>query len=239
MLRDIFAAVFPDLGDLQTNEIRRAIRQSYSELGYDEAKADPRQLPVPPLQRFFDILRAQPKPNAGVLARLEELDDYGFFRSTGADASLLDATLPTLVRLHSTQNSALQNAMASFALLNIYQNMFLRGPQTELRHVVVFDEAHRASRLKLLPTMAKECRKFGISLIVASQESKDFDSSLYAAIANYLVFRVGEADARVLAKNVVQQDSAAMAGRLRQLAKYTGYFFCEGQRPTFVHLDAV
>jgi DNA phosphorothioation-dependent restriction protein DptH len=37
-----------------------------------------------------------------------------------------------------------------------------------------------------MPTMAKERRKYGISLVVASQEAKDFDISLFSAIANYL-----------------------------------------------------
>jgi hypothetical protein len=41
---------------------------------------------------------------------------------------------------------------------------------------MIFDEAHRAARLKLIPTMAKECRKYGLSFVVASQEAKDFDS---------------------------------------------------------------
>jgi DNA helicase HerA-like ATPase len=39
---------------------------------------------------------------------------------------------------------------------------------------VVFDEAHRAARLRLIPTMAKEHRKYGFSLVLASQEAKDF-----------------------------------------------------------------
>ncbi|MCM8595028.1 hypothetical protein [Accumulibacter sp.] len=57
--------------------------------------------------------------------------------------------------------------------------MFRRGTQARITHAVVFDEAHRAARLKLLPTMAKECRKHGLSFVVASQGAKDFDSSLF------------------------------------------------------------
>src|SRR5256885_3593170 len=99
--------------------------------------------------------------------------------------------------------------------------MFLRGPQPELTHAIIFDEAHRASRLKLLPTMAKECRKFGLSLIMASQESKDFNASLYAAVANYLVLRVTDADATALSRNVAASgDVVRLAGRLKQLQKY-------------------
>jgi hypothetical protein len=47
-------------------------------------------------------------------------------------------------------------------------DMFRRGIQPRITHAVVFDEAHRAARLALIPTMAKECRKYGISLVLAS-----------------------------------------------------------------------
>jgi type IV secretory pathway VirB4 component len=237
MLRDIFASVYPDLGDLQTNEIREAIKQSYSELGYGLPGTSPHDLQTPDFQRFFEILKQKPKPNAGVIARLEELHDYGFFRGTGDHSSLLEGRQPTIIRLHATQNEVLQNAMSSFVLLNIYQNMFLRGAQPFLTHAVIFDEGHRASRLKLLPTMAKECRKYGLAFVVASQEAQDFSASLYAAIANYLVLRVIETDAKALAKNVVHSpEVSSIVGRLKQLAKYTAMFFCEGKRPTSLKL---
>jgi DNA helicase HerA-like ATPase len=51
-------------------------------------------------------------------------------------------------------------------------------------------EAHRAAKLRLIPAMAKECRKYGISLVLASQEAKDFNISLFSAVANYLVLRL-------------------------------------------------
>jgi DNA phosphorothioation-dependent restriction protein DptH len=234
-LRDIFAAIFPDFGEIQLNEIREAIKQSYVERGYGDSRTV--EPTTPEFSRFFEILKGKPKPNPGVLARLTELDDYGFFNRAGTDASLLDARVPTVIRLHATQNEALQSALASFVLLNIYQSMQLRGEQSQLTHAVVFDEAHRASQLKLLPTMAKECRKFGISMIVASQEAKDFDGSLFSAVANYLVLRVTEADAKTLAKNLPNSaDAASVSARLKNLAKYTGYLSVEGRRALIIKL---
>lgn len=237
-LRDIFSAIYTDLGDIQLNEIREAIKESYVEVGYGNAE-NSTSLPAPQFKRFYEILRGKPKPNAGIIARLEELNDYGFFSGSTERASILDVNEPVIVRLHATQNEVLQNAMASFALLNIYQNMLLRGSQPGLTHAVIFDEAHRAGKLKLLPTMAKESRKFGVSMIVASQEAKDFSDSLYAAIANYLVLRVTEIDAKALAKNVVHSSEAnAVAGRLKALDKYTAIFFTEGKRPMILQLRA-
>ena len=115
--------------------------------------------------------------------------------------------------------------------------MFLRGTQKRLTHAIVFDEAHRASRLKLIPTMAKECRKYGLSLIVASQAAKDFPSELYEAISNYLVLRVVDADAVALTKTILNSvDAPRYANRLKQLENYTGLFVAGGGKPGIIDL---
>ena len=67
----------------------------------------------------------------------------------------------------------MQRAFASLVFYGLYKDMFRRGIQERITHALIFDEAHRAAGLKLIPTMAKECRKYGISLVVASQEARD------------------------------------------------------------------
>ncbi len=109
--------------------------------------------------------------------------------------------------------------------------MFRRGRQERITHAIIFDEAHKASRLKLLPTMAKECRKFGLALIVASQEAKDFDSGLFAAIANYLVLRVTDQDAKTLSKTISPSSlERTTADKMKALPKFHGLFAGEASR---------
>jgi len=138
-------------------------------------------------------------------------------------------------------NEVVQRACASFVLYRIYQDMFRRGRQERLTHAVIFDLAHRASRLKLLPTMAKECRKYGLALIVASQQAGDFAPGLLQNMANYLVLRVTDTDARVMARNVAPSDQERrVADRLKNLPKFEALFFAEGQRlPAAVRLAQV
>jgi hypothetical protein len=76
-LRDIFASIFPDLGDLQVEELRQAIKQSYTDLGWGDRSAGPMNRPNPQFRAFFEILATKSKPNLGLLARLRELADYG------------------------------------------------------------------------------------------------------------------------------------------------------------------
>ena len=143
----------------------------------------------------------------------------------------MDQDRLSLIEVHGTQNEHLQRAFGTFVLYNLYQGMFRRGPQGRITHAVIFDEAHRAARLKLIPTMVKECRKYGIAFVVASQEAKDFDPSLFTAVANYLALRLSEADAKLMAKNFAVADKVALyTDRIKQMPKYQAMYYGEGLR---------
>ena len=154
-----------------------------------------------------------------------------FFELTESYESLWESGQPTVIRIHATQNDNLQKAFASLVFYGLYKDMFRRGTQARITHAVVFDEAHRAARLRLIPTMAKECRKYGISLVLASQEAKDFNVSLFSAIANYLVLRLNEADAKTLVRNVASSDQErALIDKIKQMEHFKALYFCEGRK---------
>ena len=231
MLRDIFAAIFPDLGDVQLGRLREALKQTYVDRGWEPGQ----KCETPPFRAFLDLLRAEPKPDKGLLTRLSELDDYGLFNASSGAPTLLDSARPALIQVHDTQNEYLQRAFATFVLYNLYQNMFRRGPQPRITHAVIFDEAHRAAKLKLIPTMVKECRKYGIAFVVASQEAKDFDPSLFTAVANYLALRLNETDAKLMAKNFASSDKVGLyTDRIKQMPKYKAMYYGEGLRSPII-----
>jgi DNA phosphorothioation-dependent restriction protein DptH len=206
-------------------------------IGRDSAtrkNAELANLAEPAFGRFVEILRAEPKPDRGLrtlLARLEELADYDFFDTSGAVESLWASEQPIVIRIHTTQNDNLQKAFASLVFYGLYKDMFRRGIQQRITHAVIFDEAHRAARLRLIPTMAKECRKYGIALLLASQEAKDFNVSLFSAIANYLVLRLNEGDAKALVRNVASSDQErALVDKIKQMDRFKALYFCEGKK---------
>ena len=239
-VRDIFSATFPDIGRLQGEQIRKAIRDSFVEAGWDDenARAD---IEPPPFKRFVEILQSNPRPDRGLqtlLARMAELDDYHFFKVREAQGNLWDSHCPTVIRIHKTQNDNLQRAFAHLVFYGLYKDMFRRGVQERITHAIVFDEAHRAAGLKLIPKMAKECRKYGISLSLASQGAKDFDSSLFSAIANYLVLKLPEADAKALVKNVSSsQQERHLVDQVKQMEKFKALYFRVGEsKPSHIDL---
>ena len=239
-MRDIFTAIYPELGDIQADRIRKAIKESFEEAGWTSGDIT---APEPAFKRFVEILRADSKPDRGLrtlLARLGELDDYGFFNAgIESQGSLWESKLPTVIRIHTTQNDNLQRAFAYLVFYGLYKDMFRRGVQGRITHALIFDEAHRASRLKLIPTMAKECRKYGISLVLASQEARDFDTSVFSAIANYLVLRSTDTDAKFLVRNVANsRQERALIDRIKQMDRFKALYFGEGKsRPSHVALS--
>ena len=241
-IRDIFIAVYPELGDLQASHVRKAIRQSFVEAGWDARDTNSSSVQEPPFRRFVEILRDTPKPDRGLrslLERLEELDEYGFFDLRESHGSLWESEQPTVIRIHATQNDNLQRAFASLVFYGLYKDMFRRGIQSRITHALIFDEAHRAARLKLIPTMAKECRKYGISLVLASQEARDFDLSVFSAIANYLVLRLTDADARSLVRNVSNsRQERVLIDRIKQMERFKALYFRESKsQPYTVNLS--
>ncbi|MEO8497861.1 MAG: type IV secretory system conjugative DNA transfer family protein, partial [Planctomycetota bacterium] len=145
--------------------------------------------------------------------------------------SLWDSEQPIVIRIHSTQSDNLQKAFASLVFYGLYKDMFRRGTRERITHALIFDEAHKAARLQLIPTMAKECRKYGIALVLASQEARDFHVSLYSNVANYLILRLNDIDAKVLARNVTSSDQErALIDRIKQLDRFKAFYCCEGQK---------
>ncbi len=70
-----------------------------------------------------------------------------------------------------------------------------------------------------------------LAFVVASQEAKDFDKSLFNAVANYLTLRVNESDAKLMAKIFAPSDKVTLyADRIKQTDKFKAWFYAEGMR---------
>ena len=73
--------------------------------------------------------------------------------------------------------------------------------------------------------------------MVASQEAKDFHTSLFSAIANYLVLRLNEPDAKVLVRNVASSDrERVLVDKIKDMDRFHAMYFSEGEKPCLVDL---
>ena len=123
--------------------------------------------------------------------------------------------------LHGLSLEENQRVAASFFLQRIYRDMFSHSGATSLRNVIVFDEAHRVAKLKLIPKMMQECRKYGVAFVVSSQRVDDFDQGVLDSARNHLYLQVNHPDARRLAPYL---GGAAKPDQIQSLQQYHALF---------------
>ncbi|NSW58743.1 MAG: type IV secretion system DNA-binding domain-containing protein [Armatimonadetes bacterium] len=202
------------LGEMQRDLVYRALVDCYGAAGLEDGVAYP---PMRHLRRRLEELEKEPGAPKNVVARCRQLLDFGLFADV-TDGDKFQAMLrqPTCVVLGSLQIEQLQHAAVSFVLRRIYRQMFQWGEQERVRLMVVLDEAHRVAKDPTLPRLLKEGRKFGVGVIVASQEIHDFHEAVVHNAGTKVLFRTNFPESKALAK-YVQSQSAKGADFARAL----------------------
>jgi DNA phosphorothioation-dependent restriction protein DptH len=97
-----------------------------------------------------------------------------------------------VIQLKGLEHS-LERAVTEFMLWNLIGYIEAMGPGP-LRCFVVLDEAHKLSfdRGSPVEKLLREGRKFGLGLILASQQPEDFSPVAFANTATKVVFQVGD-----------------------------------------------
>jgi DNA phosphorothioation-dependent restriction protein DptH len=127
---------------------------------------------------------------------------------------------------------SLEQAVTEFLLWNLIGFVESLGPGP-LRCFVVLDEAHKLAFMPGSPVekLLREGRKFGLGLILASQQPEDFSSVAFANTATKMVFQVGDAKSAVsrqLARKVVNSHALAeIAELITRLPRGWAYFVSE------------
>lgn len=222
-VRDLFGAIFPGLGDLQLSQLRDAVQRTYEDYGWGDPTLT--ELRMPTLNDVHSRLKRTKDIDKNLMMRLDELFAYPGLFGEGQERSFLDFKVPVLLKLSGSKVETLQNAVVIFALQSMFNDMFRRGVQKSITHVIIIDEAHRLSRLKLLPEFAREARKYGIALLLASQRLSDFSDDLISNIGSLLFFRANEDDAKAAGKYLGSAaQSKAWSDQVKQLAPHTAIY---------------
>jgi hypothetical protein len=94
---------------------------------------------------------------------------------------------------------SVERAVTEFLLWNLIRFVESMGPG-KLRCFVVLDEAHRLAMTEGSPVqrILREGRKFGIGVILASQQPEDFNAVAYTNTATKLAFQLFDDSGRVV-----------------------------------------
>jgi hypothetical protein len=91
-------------------------------------------------------------------------------------------------------------AASRFILEKVYAAMLMAGVSKKLRVMAVVDEAHKLCGDETVTALIKEARKYGLGVILSSQETRDFHRSVFANTGTLVGLALEEEDAGVMSK---------------------------------------
>ena len=200
---DTFLRVYPKLGVQQHAVLRQAVIDALAAEGIvsDDRLTWTQKAPTfGSVQKRLTYLAegaqtAQSRLAASVASHISSVFVFNTFRESGrplAWGDMLRAGGVFVIQLKGLEYS-LERAITEFLLWNLIGFIESLGPRP-LRCFVVLDEAHRLSFDEGSPTekLLREGRKFGLGLILASQQPEDFSAVAFGNTATKLVFQVGD-----------------------------------------------
>lgn len=141
--------------------------------------------------------------------RLQPLFKSGIFQQGKAGFGFEDIFKKTTVLKMTSGIKDLMLAASRFMLEKIYAAMLAAGQSKALRAMVCIDEAHKLCGDDTVTTLIKEARKYGLGVMLSSQETRDFHPSVFANTGTLICLALEDADATVMARNLGLVDKNA------------------------------
>jgi len=240
---DTFQRVYPRIGVQQHAILRQAVLDVMIDEGIiPESQTSWGNSPPPfaSLQRKLHMYAENPshpqrRIASSVASHISTIFVFNTFQDNGLSLdwqNMLDGGNRVFVIQLKGFEHSLERAVTEFLLWNLIGFVESVGPGL-MRCFVVLDEAHKLAFVPGSPAekLLREGRKFGLGLILASQQPEDFSRVAFANTATKMVFQVGDdksAVSRQLARRVVNSHSfAEVAELITRLPRGWAYFISE------------
>lgn len=202
------------LGEIQRSHVFDGLRQAYAAVGG-----------VPSVAQFAAAVEDTERETKGRNARerIIPFTDFGLFADNPTDTFADSWRNGAVVDLSGLTLETVQLAAGAFILRKIYREMFRWGQAGRLRLAVVLDEAHRLARDITLPKLMKEGRKYGISVVAASQGMSDFHRDVLGNAGTKIIFRTNYPESKAAAGFLRGHDGQDLSQQLEQLSVGSAY----------------
>lgn len=205
-LADTLNKVFGGSGEIQLGILREAIEECYIQQGIVSNDSSTWEKAPPTLEMLAAVLDNWSHDRGvqvrNLLVRLQPLFKSGIFKQGNTTFTFDDLFRRTTVLLMTSGIKDLMLAASRFMLDKIYAAMLARGVTKDLRVMVVVDEAHKLCGDETITSLIKEARKYGLGLILSSQETRDFHPSIFANTGTLIGLALEDADASVMANHL-------------------------------------
>lgn len=210
------------LGEIQRNHVYKGLQLTYRNRGFG---TDGSAGPLPTMDDFADAVEAIEEGARGKNARdrLRPLTDFGLFAPDAQGGFAPAEGGGLVVDVSGLGLEAVQLAAGAFLLRKVYRDMFRWGQGSAMRLAVVLDEAHRLAKDVTLPKLMKEGRKYGISVVVASQGAADFHRDVVGNAGTKIVFRTNYPDSKSVAGYLRGRGDQDLSQQIEQLSVGQAY----------------
>jgi len=210
-ITNIISSIF-NIGDKQISHIRNAIKQSYIDKGIDEDNKATWDLQPPDfkdIKQNLEKIAIEGKSKAsneidGVLGRLESIFDYNIFK---AETEIpFDELIKScvIIDLGSLPSDDIKSVVCEFFMRKLRFYLDKLGESKDPRLYVIIDEAHRLKydRDASAGQLLKEARKYGVGMILSTQDPEDFTNVVYNNVGGILSLQLTDSK---YAKNIAGQ----------------------------------
>ncbi|WP_157128417.1 ATP-binding protein [Cupriavidus sp. USMAA2-4] len=185
-LSDILKKAF-GLGDQQEVAVKNAIRECFEDRGI-QSRGTVQVVGNLDYPDFNDVGEKLRVMNPAAYNRLDPLFDLAIFpqeaRMARFDAMLAD---PVIVDLSQIQSDRIKNAIAKILIMSAHRYYNARPHTGSLRQFFVFDEAHRVLDSDFLLQFVRECRAYGVGVLLSSQYPTDFPQDVSASLNTKII----------------------------------------------------
>lgn len=187
------------LGAQQEFAVKEAIRECFAERGIPTSGTAPfSEGQVFP--DFADVGQKLEETNAAARRRLDPLFDLGIFRPEFRDVRFQELLgRSTVIQMSDIRSDYVKNALAQLIVLSAHTHYNTQSHTTSLRQCFVFDEAHRVLGSDYLPSFVRECRAYGVAVVLSSQYPTDFSPDVSGCMATRIIHGNGTDEPQVRA----------------------------------------
>ena len=178
------------LGDQQEAQLKRAVREVFKLSGIEtrgtlKYKDD---MSFPTFNEVGDYLDSGDKDLEKLYNRLDPLFDLNLFpdkfKNVGFENVIKESYI---IKVSDIQNDKIKNAIAKLIVVSAHGYYLGLSHRSNVYKYFVFDEAHRILDSPFVAKFIRECRAFGVGVLLSSQQPDDFPGEVLGQLATKII----------------------------------------------------
>ncbi|MDB9788950.1 hypothetical protein OAB86_00465 [Gammaproteobacteria bacterium] len=156
--------------------------------------------------------------------RLSELFQLGIYSDQFRDVSvsqLLENSY--VIGLEEGLSDLTRNTVALMAIYNIHKYLNSQPHTSVTKYAIVIDESHRVISSKTIVSLSRECRAYGVSLVLSSQNPFDFPLEVSSSLSTKIIHGNGTDRKNIQSIKALLNLPASADDTLAQLQRFEAY----------------